>query len=258
MLPKITIITPTLNQVNFIEQTIASVLTQEYPDLEYLVIDGGSTDGTIEILKKYEGSLIWTSERDNGQVDAINKGLHQARGEIVAYLNSDDIYSPGTLLLVGSYFLNNPTAQIVTGKCHNVDINGKSIRSVITFYKNLWLRLGATNFLKVINYISQPATFWRKSLHNSFGYFDLQYRFAMDYDFWLRIVSTTKLHLLNRYLASFRIYPTSITSSDSRKQFSEEYDIARKYSNNFYSTLHKIHGSISYFLYASFINNKKL
>lgn len=257
MLPKITIVTPTLNQADFIEKTIISVLTQKYPDLEYIVVDGGSTDGTIEILKKYNESLIWTSESDKGQVDAINKGLRRATGEIVAYLNSDDVYSPGTLLQIGIFFRNNPTAQIVTGKCHNVDINGKSIRPVITFYKNTWLRLGATNFLKVLNYISQPATFWRKSLHNSIGYFDPKYRFAMDYDFWLRIVTTAKLHLLNRYLASFRIYPTSITSSDSRKQFIEEYEIASKYSNKIYKTLHKIHSTVSFYLYAAIINKNK-
>lgn len=116
MLPKISIIIPTLNQARFIEETIQSVLSQNYPNLEVIVCDGGSIDGTQDILKKYADSLTWTSEPDRGQVDAINKGLRQATGDVVAYINSDDIYTPNTLLSVGKYFIDHPETQILTGK----------------------------------------------------------------------------------------------------------------------------------------------
>lgn len=256
MLPRITIISPTLNHACFIEQTINSVLNQKYPDLEYIVVDGGSTDGTMEILKKYDKYVTWISETDNGQVDAINKGLRKADGEIVAYLNTDDFYAPGALLKIGTFFRDNPTAQIVTGKCQNVDIVGKPIRSIITIYKNAWLFLGNTQFLKILNYIAQPATFWRKSLHSSIGYFNLSYRYAMDYDFWLRAVSNEKLHFINSYLASFRIHPASITSSNSRGQFLEEYEVAKQYSNTPWKALHRMHGTLSYFLYEAIFNKR--
>jgi glycosyltransferase involved in cell wall biosynthesis len=120
LLPKISIITPSYNQVNFIQHTIDSVLGQEYPNLEYIIIDGGSTDGTVEIIKGYLGRLQWISERDNAQSDAINKGLRISTGEVVAFLNSDDIYEPGALEKVGQFFAKHREAKWVTGKCHTI------------------------------------------------------------------------------------------------------------------------------------------
>jgi len=257
MLPKISIITPTLNQAPFIEETINSVLSQNYPDLEYLIIDGGSTDGTLDILRKYSGALKWISESDNGQINAINKGLQRLNGNVCAYLNSDDIYTPNTLLKVGEFFRSNPEAQILTGKCINIDIEGREIRPIITKYKNFWLRLGNERNLKILNFISQPATFWRKKLINEIGFFNPEYRFAMDYDYWLRISQSHKIYFLDEYLARFRVYPTSITSSDSIKQFKEEYMIAKKYSDYGYRLLHKLHAFFSSLVYINLINKKK-
>ena len=139
MLPKISVITPTLNHAQFIEDTIRSVLSQNYPNLEYMVIDGASTDGTQDILKRYNDSIWWISEPDKGQVDAINKGFAKATGEVITYLNSDDMYLPDTLLTVGKAFLASPEVQIITGKCINVDIAGKTTRPLITSYKNILL-----------------------------------------------------------------------------------------------------------------------
>lgn len=256
MLPKISIVIPTLNQARFIEETILSVLSQNYPNLEVIVCDGGSTDGTLEILKKYDGSLTWTSEPDRGQVDAINKGLRLATGDVVAYLNSDDIYTPNTLLTVGKYFSEHTDTQILTGKCLNMDENGMETRSLIKIYKNFWLMLGIDKCLMVLDYVSQPSTFWRTELIHTIGFFDGEYRNAMDYDFWLRVTRQYKLKFINQYLSKFRIYPTSITSSNSRAQYDEEYRVAARYATPIQKVLHKIHAEISCWIYINILNRK--
>lgn len=256
MLPKISIIVPTLNQARFIEETIQSVLSQNYPNLELIVIDGGSTDGTLDILEKYSNALTWISEPDNGQVDAINKGLRRVTGDVVAYLNSDDVYNPNTLLTVGKYFSDYPETQILTGKCSNIDENGVEIRSLIKLYKNLWLKLRIDKSLTVLDYISQPATFWRVGLTHTIGYFNPEYHYAMDYDYWLRITRHHKLMFVDQYLAKFRVYPTSITSSNSRAQFDEEFKVAARYATPRQLLLHKIHAEISCWIYINIVNRK--
>src|SRR5918996_5336836 len=130
--PRISIITPSFNQGNFIEETILSVLSQEYPDLEYLVMDGGSSDATLDVLKKYSGRITWFSEPDQGQTDAINKGLRRATGSVVGYLNADDLLLPGALNKVAQTFTADPQAWWVTGKCQIVDEENNEIRTPIT------------------------------------------------------------------------------------------------------------------------------
>src|SRR5438128_2672833 len=137
---RVSIVTPSYNQARFIERTIRSVLDQDHRDVEYIVVDGGSTDGTAGILERYSDRIVWTSERDRGQSDAINKGLHRATGEIVAFLNSDDTYEPGALSAVVAFFSANPEARWVYGKCRIIDENDVEIRRPITWYKNLLLR----------------------------------------------------------------------------------------------------------------------
>ena len=257
MLPKISVITPTLNQASYIEQTIQSVLTQDYPNLEYIILDGGSTDGTQQILAKYDKYLMWKSEPDAGQIDAINKGLRNASGEIVAYLNSDDLYAPGSLLKVGNFFQQNPEASILTGKCQNINQQGKDTRSIITAYKNFWLSLKCDNLLHIVNYVSQPATFWQKSLLSEIGYFNPAFRFAMDYDFWLRVIKHHRFVYLDEYLAKYRIYPTSITGSNSKNQFLEEYEISAIHSPFLFKNLHRLHAFLSLWSYRLIFNRKK-
>jgi glycosyltransferase involved in cell wall biosynthesis len=256
MLPKISIIVPTLNQAMFIEETIKSVLSQNYPNLELIILDGGSTDGTLDILRKYDGSIIWKSEPDKGQVDAINKGLKMVTGDVVAYLNSDDLYTPNALLTVGKYFAEHSETKFITGKCLNVDENGVETRSLVKFYKNFWLWLGIDQFLLILDYVSQPSTFWRTELITSIGYFDTQFRNAMDYDYWLRITRHHKLKFINQYLSKFRIYPTSITSSNSRAQYDDELKAAAQYSSPFTLFIHKIHADLSCWIYENMLNRK--
>ena len=205
-LPKLSIITPTLNQAQFIAATVESVLGQGYPKLEYIVLDGGSTDGTAEIMARYAGRLTFISEPDKGQVDAINKGLRLCTGEVVAYLNSDDVYEPGALLRVGEYFARHPQAQALTGKCRRIDEHGGTVDRFVTTYKNAWLLLTGFQTLLIQNYISQPSTFWRRSLMDEVGLFNDAYHFAFDYEYWLRIFKVSRIHFVNAWLSAFRVH----------------------------------------------------
>lgn len=248
-LPKISVITPTYNQGNFIEGTINSVINQNYPNLEYIVLDGGSTDGILEILEKYNKHLIWKSEKDNGQSDAINKGFQRASGDIFSFINSDDTYEPGALLKVGEYFSTNPYAKWVTGYCRVINENDKEIRRFITLYKNFWLNCHSYSSLLLLNYISQPATFWRKNLVKSVGSFNESLHYSMDYDFSLRVGQKHQLYLIQDYLANFRIHK-SAKSRLEREYFNEDYKVASEYAvNKFQTVIHKFHNELIVFIY---------
>jgi glycosyltransferase involved in cell wall biosynthesis len=258
-LPRITIVTPSYNQAPFIRQTVESVLSQDYPNLEYIVMDGGSTDGTVEILKEYGERLAWSSERDHGQAHAINKGLRLATGEVVAYLNSDDLLEPGALHRVGRYFAQHPDAAWVTGKCHIIDPQGHETRKAITLYKNLWLYCRTYSLLLVLNYISQPATFWRSDLLRTLGYFDESLHYTMDYDYWLRAGRTFKLHFLPRYIASFRVHASSKGSSSAHAQFDSELAVAKRYMRSRVLTrLHKLHAQLILAVYKHVLGRAQL
>ncbi len=244
-LPRISIITPSYNQAAFIEQTILSVLNQDYPDLEYIVMDGGSTDGTLEILKKYNGRLIWISEPDRGQSHAINKGFSMATGEVLAFLNSDDLYEPGALIKVGQFFAKNPEAAWLTGRCHIIDKYGKEIRKAITSYKNFWLRMGGYRTLQILNFISQPATFWQRAVVESIGPFDETLEYSMDYDYSLRVGQHHPWHVLDLYLASFRIHPTSKAGFSASAQFLSDFKIIKGHtSSRCYILMHWMHNTL--------------
>jgi len=217
---------------DYLEMAMLSVLEQEYPHVEYILIDGGSTDGSLEIIGRHADRLsFWTSESDQGQAQAINKGLRLCSGEVVAYLNSDDVYEPGALLRVGEYFRQHPAARALTGKCRRIDAHGREINSFITTYKNVWLRLNGFRALQIQQYISQPATFWKRDLLGEVGFFNPAYRYAFDYEYWLRIFKQTRIHYLDEYLAAFRVYGESITGGTAYKHLAEEAEIARQFAS---------------------------
>ena len=244
-LPKITVITPSYNQGDYIEATIRSVLSQRYPALEYIVMDGGSTDQTVDILRRYDGRLTWVSEPDRGQSDALNKGFRCATGDVIAFLNSDDLYEPGALLAVGRYFARHPGVYWLTGRCRNVDHEGNDIRGPITAYKNFWLRSRSYRVLQILNFIAQPATFWRREVYETVGGLDESLHYAMDYDYWMRIGRHYRLATLNRYLASFRIHPTSKAGSSAAGQFDAQLAIVRRYTRSrALLGLHRLHSAL--------------
>lgn len=255
-LPRISVITPSFNQTQFIEKTIRSVLSQNYPHLEYIVMDGGSTDGTIDILKKYKGKIKWYSQKDKGQSEAINKGIKMATGEIIAYLNSDDYLEEKALWRVGEYFLNNKHAFWATGKCRIVDENGTEVRRLITVYKNILLKYSRSyNLLFLINFICQPATFLRKEVFEELGLFDEKLHFTMDYDYWLRVWKKYDLSYIDEYLASFRVHQRSKSVTSPDRQFLNEYKVVKRYANSqILLFIKKIHTKSAVFIYKHFLN----
>lgn len=230
--PKISIITPTFNQAKFIERTIKSVLAQKYPNLEYIIMDGGSTDGTVQILKEYDSKIIWRSEKDKGQANAINKGLKLATGDILAYLNSDDTYENGVLLKVAQFYGNNPEKKWFFGKCRIINENDREIRQWITAYKNLFLRRYSYQLLLILDYISQPAVFWTRGAMNEVGFFDESQYYEMDYEYWLRIGKEHRPGFINDYLADFRIHTESKTGNKFVKHYWQELEVAKTYTSN--------------------------
>ena len=225
---KITIITPSYNQGQFIEQTIQSVLGQNYSNLEYIVMDGGSTDNTVEILKKYEGKLKWFSKKDKGQSDAINKGLKMATGSVVAWINSDDYYLPGTLQKVANEFEKNTNLKWFTGDYIIIDAKGKEIHSFVRAYKKFFSQFSSISTLSLLNYINQPSTFWRRAFIKQIGYLNESYRYCMDYDLWLRFMKVSPPAIINYPLSAFRIHSASKGGSQYKAQFREEIAVQKQ------------------------------
>lgn len=231
-LPRISIVTPSFQQGAFIEQTILSILDQGYPNLEYLVIDGGSTDATIDILKRYEGRLTWVSERDRGQSDAINKGLRLATGDVVGYVNSDDLLLPGSLQAVGDYFMSHPSTEWVTGYCRNIDAQNRPIQSSVTAYKNFLLRHYQPGLFIGINFISQMSTFWRRRAMERIGYFNEDQHLVMDYDYWLRLAKIGRPGILRQELSAFRLHADSKSTKRMIQQFQQSAAVAVQSTRN--------------------------
>jgi len=208
----VSIVTPSFNQARFLEKAIDSVLNQDYPFIEYLVIDGGSTDGSLDIIRKYANRLTtWLSEKDNGQTDAINKGFVQAKGEILAWLNSDDTYEPGAVSEAVNFLQSHPETGMVYGDANMINEQGQVIgRFSAAQTDYLRLRRGYVH-------IPQSASFFLADLWRQVGPLDPTFYFAMDYDLWIRLARITKLQYLPRLWANFRLHSQGKTVlSDDR------------------------------------------
>jgi glycosyltransferase involved in cell wall biosynthesis len=222
--PRISIVTPSYNQGSFIEQTIRSVLEQDYPNLEYIIMDGGSKDQTVEVIRRYEQHLTcWVSEKDDGAADAIRKGFSRATGDIFAYLNSDDMYLPGALKTIGTA-MRSGSIDVAYGNMYWMDAGGRIIgeRRHTPFTRTGYLFGGSG--------LSQPATFWRRQIYLDCGGIDPSYRFTFDTDLFFRVaVRGARFEHLNTFLASFRIHPQSKSSNDEVICASELQRMRQKY-----------------------------
>jgi glycosyltransferase involved in cell wall biosynthesis len=207
--PRITVITPSYNHGFFIEETIRSVLLQGYPNLEYIIIDGGSSDNTIDIINKYKSSIYyWVSEFDHGQAHAINKGLSKATGEIIAYLNSDDYYLPGTLFKVSEHFCQYPDTDLLHGKCRYVNQYGEKVGEQFGDIQTLEEILDLWGVWWKNRQFVQPEVFWTRRITEKIGLFKEELNFVMDYDYWCRIIQVGGLvKRIDYELSCFRLTP---------------------------------------------------
>jgi glycosyltransferase involved in cell wall biosynthesis len=211
-LPLVSIVTPSFNQAHYLESTILSVLEQDYPNIEYIIVDGGSSDGSVEIIRRYANRLAWwVSEKDNGQTDAINKGFNRMKGDILAWLNSDDTYEKNAVREAVSFLQEQPEVGLVYGGANFIDENGRTIGhfpAAQTNYRRL--RQGYVH-------IPQQSAFWRADLWRKVGPLDPSFFFAMDYDLWVRLAALAPVQYLPRLWANFRLHTRGKTiAADDR------------------------------------------
>lgn len=196
--PLVSVITPSYNQAEYLEATIQSVLAQNYPEIEYLIADGGSTDGSVEIIEKYASHLSWwVSEKDEGQASAINKGMANAKGEFVAWLNSDDLYLPGAVEQAVKSFQDYPQAVMVYGNAITIDAAGAPLKELVFSNWGLEDLIG-------FRIICQPAVFMRREAYQEVGGLDLNYHFMLDHQLWIRIASLGPIKHVDSFWAAAR------------------------------------------------------
>jgi len=227
--PKISIVTVSFNQGQFIEDNILSVINQNYPNVEHIIIDAGSTDGTIDILKKYNNHLNWTSEPDKGQSNGLNKGFKKATGEIIGWFNSDDRIPPGALHKVARFFIENPEEIAVVGNRAIIDENGKLIRVV---------KSRSYSFDYLVNHargITQNSTFFKREVFNKAGYLDESIHYAMDRDLFIRIAKIKTMPYIPETLGEFRLQQDAKTAKGSFYFAKELLKIRRSYGGKFFS-----------------------
>jgi glycosyltransferase involved in cell wall biosynthesis len=231
-LPLVSIITPSFNQARYIEATIQSVIRQDYPNIEYIIVDGGSKDGTVEIIKKHEGRISWwVSEQDKGQTEAINKGFARARGEILAWLNSDDTYEPGAISSAVKYLMDHPETGMVYGDCNFINEEGRVIGkfgSAQTSYK--LLRQGYAH-------IPQQTMFFRAELWQQVGPLDPSFYFAMDYDLWTRLAARSALKYVPQTWANFRLHTSGKTIAADDRCWPEMIRVHYRDGGSFFSVI---------------------
>ena len=231
MTPKVTIVTPSYNQADFIEQTIQSVLKQTYPNVEHIVVDGGSTDGTLDILERYSNQIQWISEPDEGQSDAVNKGWQRAKGEILGWLNSDDCSTVNAVEEAVETFRNRPEVGMIFGECYMMNEAGQVYGK--------WRAKGFNqeSILEHPEWVSSPSMFVRQSVLFEADMLNVELSYAMDYDLFIRLSKITKIVAVPIPMAYFRTHSNSKSQKYSSAHWREILDIHRKYGGKFVSPI---------------------
>ncbi|MBL8172688.1 MAG: glycosyltransferase [Acidobacteria bacterium] len=226
--PKISIITPSFNQAHFLERTMRSVLDQGYPNLEYIVIDGGSTDGSVALLEKYSDRLAyWVSEKDRGQSHALNKGFQRATGDIIGWLNSDDLYCPQALQRVGEAYLESPTDEVWYGGIYIVDQEDRVLNA-------LWPLPPDPQYTVFVGLdIHQQGLFWRRDLMQRIGFLDESLDFAMDWDFIIRLLLAGRFRCIRHHLGMFRLHEAAKTANLSEVGARDKQLLLERYGSLF-------------------------
>ena len=228
----VSIVTPSFNQARYIEATIQSVLGQDYSPIEYIIVDGGSTDGTVEIIKNYERRLAsWVSEPDKGQTDAINKGFARAKGDILAWINSDDTYEPGAVAAAVRYLQEHPDVGLVYGDCSFINESGGVIGKFNAAQTDLpLLRRGYVH-------IPQQSAFFRADLWRQVGPLDTSFYFAMDYDLWTRLAARSDIKYVSQNWANFRLHTSGKTIVADDRCWPEMIRVHYRDGGSFFSTI---------------------
>lgn len=230
--PLVSVVTPSYNQAHFLEETILSVLSQDYANLEYIIVDGGSSDGSFEIIQRYAERLSWwVSEPDQGQTDAINKGFARADGEILAWLNSDDVYLPGAVSDAVAYLQAHPEVGMVYGDANLIAEDGRVLGKFParqTDYRRL--RRGFVH-------VPQQAAFFRAALWSQVGPLDPTFYFAMDYDLWVRLAKVSKLKYQPKLWANFRLHEDAKSVSNDDRCWPEMLRVHRREGGGMFSWL---------------------
>ncbi len=249
---KFSVIIPSYNQAEYLEETILSIINQTYTNYDIYILDGGSTDNSVEIIKKYEKYLkYWHSKKDKGQSDAINQGLEMCDGDIIAWINSDDTYLNNTFKIVADYFSSHESCDILYGNFYFTDSVGKILRKV-KISKNI-------SYDKMLfhNYLGQPAVFFTKKGVNKVGLLDADYHYVMDWEYWLRWMKKFKLHYSNNYFSTYRLQEDAKTSQQGDDKFGNEIKIMIERNKQKRFNSNKLN-NIYYFLYKIYSKFQRL
>jgi len=224
-LPLVSIITPSYNQAQFLEETILSVLNQDYPNIEYLIYDGGSTDGAVDIIRKHTRDIsFWESKPDEGQTHAINKGFRRAKGKYVGWLNSDDFLEPNILGYIVDAFENDPAIGTVCGKIYLVNAESKKIGKRFNYGE-----ITAERLLNGGSQINQPGSFHRRELLEEYGNLDMSLNYVMDYELWIKLAKHSTVKQIDKFVANHRLHASSKTQSEFMNFIPEIKKVRKKY-----------------------------
>ena len=230
--PSVSIVTPSLNHAKYIREAINSILGQNYQNLEYIIMDGGSTDGTLEVLKEYSDRIIWTSEPDEGLYDAVNKGWLRSRGEFIGFVNSDDALGPDAICTMVNYLKNHTEVPLVYGDCYRIDQAGKVLERVFAGSSDL------ETLLRFGNTIFTGAMLLRRSLLEEIGWLNISLKYAADYDFCIRVAQRYRIGHIKQPLAMFRIHTGSKSQNSRWNMWEETLKVSYKYSRRRYLSLY--------------------
>ncbi len=233
--PAISVIIPSFNKVEFIKNTLKSIVYQKYDNVEVIVLDGGSSDGTLDIVKDFATKypfIKWESKRDKGQLDAINRGFAKAKGDLLTFINADDYYEQDTFRKISQVYKQGRNAVWFVGYGKVVDSHGRVVAKGTTWYKRLLLSLNLRTLLLVVNYIMQPSVFIGREAYEKYGPFTGTSRYVMEYDLWLKLSRICMPVVVRECLSAFRMSGTNISSEDYRNLLHDDFAVVSRYTKN--------------------------